>query len=76
MVPRDEPPVGIRGRPFRDLLFSGSLGCSQSKAGDVVEKHRVAGRIEIEGTKDYIVSMAEADCSGAIDLHDGRKKDI
>lgn len=41
-----------------------------------MEKHRVAGRIEIEGTKDYIVSMAEADCGGAIDLHDGLKRDI
>lgn len=36
----------MRGRPLRDLLFSGTLGTSQSRAGLEVEKHRAEeGRI-------------------------------
>ena len=45
VVPRADPPVGTRGRPFRDLFFSGWVGRSQLPGlTDVLEK----GRREIE----------------------------
>lgn len=43
-MPREEPPVATCGRLFGDLDFSANLGVSQSRAGDVVEKHREIGR--------------------------------
>jgi hypothetical protein len=45
VVPRDDPPVGTRGRPFRDLFFSGIVGRSQLPALEVVLEN---GRREIE----------------------------
>ena len=45
VVPRDDPPVGTRGRPFRDLFFSGAVGRSQLPALEVVLEN---GRREIE----------------------------
>src|ERR1700712_2260584 len=42
VVPRADPPVGTRGRPLRDLFFSGLDGRSQLPAlAVVVEKGRV-----------------------------------
>jgi hypothetical protein len=41
--------VCILGRPLGDLDFSANLGVSQSRAGDVVEKHRVIWDCNREG---------------------------
>ena len=40
MVPRIDPPVGIRGRPTCDLRTSGLFGVSQSCLAVVVENER------------------------------------
>ncbi len=45
VVPRADPPVGTRGRPFRDLFFSGMVGRSQFPALMLVLEN---GRREIE----------------------------
>ena len=42
-MPRDDPPVGTCGRPLGDFEISAILGVSQSRAGEVVEKHRDSG---------------------------------
>ena len=43
VVPLEEPPVGTRGRPFRDRFFSGAVGRSQLPAlAAVLEKGRRA----------------------------------
>lgn len=41
VVPRIDPPVGIRGLPTVDLLFSGLFGTSQFDCLEVEEKLRV-----------------------------------
>jgi hypothetical protein len=41
VVPRTDPPVGIRGLPTVDLLFSGLFGTSQFDCLEVEEKLRV-----------------------------------
>jgi histidyl-tRNA synthetase len=45
VVPRADPPVGTRGRPFRDLFFSGIVGRSQVPGLAIVLEN---GRREIE----------------------------
>jgi hypothetical protein len=45
VVPRVDPPVATCGRPLGDLDFSANLGVSQSRAGEVVEKHRAREKV-------------------------------
>lgn len=68
VVPRDDPPVGTRGRPFRDLFFSGKLGRSQLPALAVVLEN---GRREVEVPargRDIVFVAAEGRA-----LHSGRR---
>jgi hypothetical protein len=45
VVPRVDPPVATCGRPLGDFDFSANFGVSQSRAGDVVEKHRAKEKV-------------------------------
>jgi hypothetical protein len=48
VVPRIDPPVGIRGLPTIDFLFSGRTGCSQSCRAGIDENDRM----HVDGLRD------------------------
>jgi hypothetical protein len=58
VVPRDDPPVGTRGRPFRDLFLSGMVGRSQLPALAIVFEN--GRRVEVPSYgKDGLFEVAE-----------------
>ncbi len=69
VVPRADPPVGTRGRPFRDLFFSGIVGRSQFPALVLVLEN---GRQEIEVPLFDNADLFED--SGERAVHNGRRE--
>lgn len=69
-MPREDPPVGTRGRPLRDLFFSGCVGKSQSpNTAGVVEK---ALRVVDEVKKEEGVAGAFERAEMALGIIEGR----
>lgn len=68
-MPLAEPPVGTRGRPFRDRFFSGIVGKSQFPAlAEVLENGRrlpdaFCGltRFDVEGIEEALIGRRGVD---------------
>jgi len=67
VVPRADPPVGTRGRPLRDLFFSGLDGRSQLPALAVVLENGRRMEVPFGGKDGLFEEVAERA------LHSGRR---